>query len=185
MIGRPGTRAGDPSPTTEPPRRRKRSRLRYAARIAAVILATCLAFTWSPAFQRWSWRSSGGFFGTGIEDPTCGEIERVARIALPPGATDVRAAVGGFQDPWALVRFRLPADQVPRFLKGLRYPMTVNPGGSKPEYVRNDPHRPWWKPGAARHFREGRCVAPSFVQSILIDEDDPDRSVVFIDSQKM
>ena len=178
-------RAGESRPAFDPPPSRRWKRLRLALALSVASLAAAVVLPAFPFVDDWLWRSSGGFYGRGTDHPTRAEIEAIARIALPPDATEVRAAVGGFQDPWALVRFRLPVDRVSPFLKGLRYTPTWTPGDGKPRYLRDDPDRPWWIPEAARRFREGHCEAASFVQSILIDEDDPENSVLFIDSRKL
>ena len=127
---------------------------------------------------------------SGQTNLTTGQIERAARIALPPSARDVRAYDQSFMDTIVFVRFEMAPADLPQFVAGtlVSPPLsqTVNPfaGQSLGPNTALD----WWTPQGARRFEAGtvslKTGAPgsnnSLSQAILIDTTDAQTYIVYV-----
>jgi hypothetical protein len=115
----------------------------------------------------------------GPQPATNAEIEALARITLPPGATNIHAQAGGFQDRYIHVRFDIPAAELDAFLAASRYTPALDMA-VVPFQQHLEPKAVWWQPRNAARFRAGSAFSGGISQSLLVDTSDPERYVVYV-----
>ena len=119
----------------------------------------------------------------GLSQPqahTTAEIEALARIVIPPGATNIHAEDGGFQDRFIHVRFDIVPGELDTFLSGSRYTPNVGDGGEVPFQHSIEPKAEWWRPRAASTYKSGSGFVDGVSQAVLIDTSDSERYVVYV-----
>jgi hypothetical protein len=121
----------------------------------------------------------GPFLNDIQENLTRSEIENLARITIPPDATNVHALAGGFQDAYISVRLDLPAESLPA-MAVTRYWPTLTPNAEVTFQSGMMPDRPWWRPGEAQSFLAGSNFVDGISQTVLVDTTDPSRVVVYV-----
>jgi hypothetical protein len=119
----------------------------------------------------------------GLSQPqpqTTAEIEALARIVIPPGATNIHAEAGGFQDRFIHVRFDIAPGELDTFLFGTRYTPAIGDNGAVPFQQSIEPQADWWQPRAASTYKSGSGFVDGVSQSVLIDTSNAERYVVYV-----
>jgi hypothetical protein len=118
-------------------------------------------------------------FGGETEDLSRAQIEAIARIRIPPGAMNIHARAGGFQDRYIHVRFDIVPAELDGFLRSSLLP-TPPAAQEWPFQSHMEPDRPWWRPANAEEFVAGSTFVNGISQAILIDTTDPARLIIYV-----
>lgn len=100
-------------------------------------------------------------------------------IQIPPGASEIHACIGRFNEPDSKVRFNLPPPDFVMFIKSTYCDQPFRP--IHPWELHIDGHDPeWWRPGEAAILEE--CVGGnSYIQQrIMVDRSDKKSLVIFV-----
>lgn len=112
------------------------------------------------------------------------EVEKIARIEIPASATEVQVyGVTGWMDDAALIKFKLPADELDSFLEKYGFHDLETGYWSIQD---GPPSIDWWpnrQPGSKppiEKYLGGKIDRPGFVQNILVDITYEDFYIVYL-----
>lgn len=116
------------------------------------------------------------FGDTDQDDVAPAVVENVARIRLPARTHELRSRLGGFQDRFIFVRFRMPASELTTFERSLSCAL------GPPSAVVPEAHagkRPDWftQPLVSRSCQGS---GPGFHQTVIVDVASPTDVVVHV-----
>lgn len=106
------------------------------------------------------------------------KVEAVARIKLPESASDLRAEFIDARNSRAIVRFTIPAADLPLTLRLAGYKLPLTEGNA---ILMSHQELAWWQPRAAKVLAGGLQGETGFMRRIGVDKTDPSQYIVYLE----
>lgn len=105
-----------------------------------------------------------------VSDPA--EVQRLARIAIPPSAVGLHCRTECGIDRLTYGRFDLPAADLPRLLAQVPQDGRVGGYSGYSNVTSHEMSEAWWQPGRLGHPRVAEWSEPGFSVNLLFGESD-------------
>jgi len=106
-----------------------------------------------------------------VTDPA--EVQRLARITVPPSATGLQCRTECGIDPLAYGRFEIPAADLPAVLDRIPKGDKVEPYTGYSNVTSHQMSEAWWQPGQLREPRVAEWSEPGFSVNLMFGEAGP------------
>lgn len=103
-----------------------------------------------------------------VSDPA--EVQRLARITVPPSATGLECRTECGIDPLAYGRFDIPTADLPAVLDRMPKDRKVEPYTGYSNVTSHQMSEPWWQPGQLREPRVAEWSEPGFSVNLLVGD---------------
>ncbi len=103
-----------------------------------------------------------------VSDPA--EVQRLARITIPPSVAGLRCRTECGIDPLYYGRFDIPAADLPAVLDRMPKDRKVEPYTGYSNVTSHQMGEPWWQPGQLREPQVAEWSEPGFSVNLMFGE---------------